>query len=666
MITRTSHWRLLLVLAALAVLTGVVPSTPAAAASDACPSTIPSARYRDLAGLSTEAVQAIDCITYYGIAEGVSSSRFDPTGAVPRWQMALFLVRTAEDLGIALPSGSNHGYTDLGGIGSEAAAAINQLTRLGITRGVGPGQFAPHSAVPRWQMALFLTRLYAKAGYDLPSGAVQEFTDVGTVPTEAWYAINQLAQLGITRGIDAQRFGPNGSVNRWQMAIFLARQLQACHARPLVVTVTPDVSSAPTWSTVTLTLRVRRMDGTAVSNRYVDVFVGSLDSAGRCRLDGDASLNGGDAGTGTDCRIDSRDPRTNSSGRVTVTFTHSGVAETDTVYAWIGDDGQTFDADTVSSYDTERVRWTALGAVGMLRVDDASAAFGTNAQVKARLLTSAGNPISVSGEHIVFTVKRGSTVVERESVSTGSDGVATLVYAVADPSSGDDFVTHDVVAFWDRDRDGNYDGSSEYDDTATVTWDEAVPREDEAVLSQSSDSSRVSQSVTLSAKVTDRYGAAISNARVRFVVNNGSTTNLDDNTDSGGNAQVTWTPTAVGVYVVDARVDAPYEIDYVDVTDLTHYVVDSAPDLAGEHEFYVLAVDGGPNTIDVIEVVGPNLYRLHYDASDDFTVYGEDAEIGDFEAALAALDLPEVDGNVRLRTVDYTGSDASFFYLERN
>ena len=678
MTTLTSLRRRVFVLAALAMVAGlIVPVVPASAASEACPSTIPSAGYRDLAGLGSEAIEAINCIAYYGIAQGVTSTQFDPAGTVPRWQMALFLVRTAEDLGITLPAGSNQGYTDLGGVPGEAVTAINQLTQLGITRGVGPGRFGPYEAVPRWQMAMFLTRLYAKVGYDLPSGTVGGFTDIGVLPIEAQYAINQLAQLGITRGIDAKHFGPHGFVYRWQMAIFLARQLQACYARPLVVTVTPDVSTAPTWSTVMLTVRVRHMDGTGVPNRYVDVFVGSLDSAKQCRLDSDAHLNNGDAGTGTNCRIDTGDPKTDSSGVATVTFTHSGVIETDTVYAWIGDDGQTFDADIVRSYGTASVQWTVSGVVGMLRVDDVSAPFGTQVQVKARLLTSSGLPVYVSGERVVFKVTRGSSPIINTYVVTASDGVATLVYTgPADPSGGDDLITDNVVAFWDKDRDGVDDGLAEYDDTAKVFWDEMLPREDEAVLSQSTDSSLAGQPVTLTATVTDRYGAAISNARVWFLVTDGSTTNLHDDTDSSGVADVTWTPSASDVYTIDAWIDFDrdgnfdsIDIDYGDVTDLTHYVVATAPDLAGEHVFDLLGVDGASNTVDVIELSTANLYRLSYDATlDEFTVDTDEATLGEFETALAALDLPEVDGagKVELRTVDYTTvtSGASTFHLE--
>ena len=227
MFAQTSLRRRLIALAAASVMFGVlVPVTPAAAATDACPSSIPSAGYKDLAGYSTETIEAINCITYYGISEGVTASLFDPAGEVPRWQMALFLVRTAEDLGIPIPAGSDQGFKDLGTVSTAARAAINQLAQLGITKGVTATSFAPYEPVQRWQMALFLTRLYAKAGFTLPSGSTQGFVDTGDFPAATWKAINQLAQLGISKGTTFGHFGPNGLVYRWQMALFLARQLR--------------------------------------------------------------------------------------------------------------------------------------------------------------------------------------------------------------------------------------------------------------------------------------------------------------------------------------------------------------------------------------------------------------------------------------------------------
>ena len=390
----------LLILAMLGVL---IPVTPAQAATAACPTSIPSAGYKDLSGMSSEAIEAINCITHYGIAQGTTATVFDPTAVVPRWQMALFLVRTAEDLGIALPSGASQGFVDIDGLSTQAQVAINQLVQLGITRGINSRQFAPFDSMPRWQMALFITRLHSRAGLALPSGANQGFVDTPELTTEAWIAINQLSQLGISKGVGNNRFDPYGAVPRWQMALFIARHLGVSNARPFIVSISPNVLGAPTSSPVTMTIQVRGANGAPVSGRLVDVFVGSLDSAKKCVLDNDASINGGDAATSTNCKLDSSDPKTNSNGIATVTITHNATIETDTVFAWVGNTGDTFDADDVLAYSSAQIQWTA--PIGKLVVDDVSMRYGTQVQVPARLQTTSGQPVAAPGQRIVFRVR---------------------------------------------------------------------------------------------------------------------------------------------------------------------------------------------------------------------------------------------------------------------
>ncbi len=678
MFAQTSLRRRLIALAAASLMFAVlVPVTPAVAATEACPSSIPSAGYKDLAGYSAETIEAVNCITYYGISEGVTAALFDPAGEVPRWQMALFLVRTAEDLGIAIPVSTDQGFNDLGTVSTAARSAINQLAQLGITKGVTATSFAPYEPVPRWQMALFLTRLYTKAGFTLPSGSAQGFVDTADLPLATWQAINQMAQLGVSKGTTPGHFGPNGFVYRWQMALFLARQLQACRAKPLTVSISPSVTSSPTSESVLLTVLVREADGSVVSGRYVDFFVGSLDTSKKCVLDTDASLAGGDAGTGTNCKIDSNDPKTNSIGVATVALTHANVQEIDTVYAWVGATGQEFDADEVTSYSTVQIQWTL--PVGKLVVADKTAKYGTQVQVGAELRTSTDQAVPLAGQKVVFKVSRDSVQIITQSVNTGSNGVATLIYTgPADPTTGNDPTEVDtVVAFWDKDGDGVDDGAAEFDDTATVTWDDAEPRADSFSLTQSSVSGPTGAQLTLSMKVVDKFGVGYPNARVTFVVSGANGTTLVDDTDSSGTAQVAYTPTVSGIDTIDARIDFDRDgtidaedFDYGDVPDQSHYVVQTAPNLTdGIHTFDLLGVSASANAIDVVEIGTGNLYRLLYDTSNDlFSVDNDGKLIDAFETALLKLTLPALDGagGVELRTNTYTTtvSGSSTFILE--
>jgi hypothetical protein len=134
---------------------------------------------------------------------------------------------------VTLPSGADQGFTDLTGIQADAVTAINQLKQLGITTGTTATTFNPNGVVNRWQMALFLSRLVTAAGVTLPATPVGGgFTDLTGVQADAAKAINQLFDVGITTGTTATTFNPNGNVNRWQMALFLARTAAADNVAP--------------------------------------------------------------------------------------------------------------------------------------------------------------------------------------------------------------------------------------------------------------------------------------------------------------------------------------------------------------------------------------------------------------------------------------------------
>lgn len=101
--------------------------------------------------------------------------------------------------------------------------AIEAIAAAGITKGCNPplnNLFCPTDPVTRGQMAAFLVRALS-----LPEAAGSPFSDAGGVFEDA---INRLAEAGITKGCNPptnDRFCPDGSVTRGQMAAFLARAL---------------------------------------------------------------------------------------------------------------------------------------------------------------------------------------------------------------------------------------------------------------------------------------------------------------------------------------------------------------------------------------------------------------------------------------------------------
>jgi hypothetical protein len=121
----------------------------------------------------------------------------------------------------ACPTGSAPaaGFTD------TTSTDVDCIKMHGITTGVTATTYEPTASIPRWQMALYLTRAATSMGLTLGSGADQGFTDISGYAADIQTAINQLAQLTVTLGTTATTFSPDGNVTREQMAMFIERLL---------------------------------------------------------------------------------------------------------------------------------------------------------------------------------------------------------------------------------------------------------------------------------------------------------------------------------------------------------------------------------------------------------------------------------------------------------
>ena len=166
---------------------------------------------------------AIDAVYDLGITRGCDEMRFCPLGEVERWQMALFLTRLWATAGMeSIPLGDPV-FVDIEAYPPTTRAAIEELAALGITSGVAPNLFDPHTSVSRAEMALFLDRTLRALGVDVSDGPPPSFTDLDGQPQEVVSSVSRLAQLGVTTGTSETTFEPAGAVTREQMAAFLAR-----------------------------------------------------------------------------------------------------------------------------------------------------------------------------------------------------------------------------------------------------------------------------------------------------------------------------------------------------------------------------------------------------------------------------------------------------------
>lgn len=166
-----------------------------------------------------------------GVFDGTlcASGRFCPSEPLPRWVMAVWLVRILD--GEDPPAGGSR-FTDITG-SPWWEAHVERLAELGVTVGcrTEPREFCPDSHVSRAQMATFLHRAFR-----LPPAPAPGFDDVEPDGTH-FAAINALARSGITVGCRTEpllRFCPDRSTTRGQMATFLHRALETTRSARVV------------------------------------------------------------------------------------------------------------------------------------------------------------------------------------------------------------------------------------------------------------------------------------------------------------------------------------------------------------------------------------------------------------------------------------------------
>jgi phage tail protein X len=122
--------------------------------------------------------------------------------------------------GTACPSGSAPaaGFTD------TDLVDVDCIKMYGITQGTTATTYEPDGSIPRWQMALFLNRMFVPMGIAAAgTTVVPDFTDTAGLSAEINAAITAIASHGITVGTSATTFGPDDNVTREQMALFLYR-----------------------------------------------------------------------------------------------------------------------------------------------------------------------------------------------------------------------------------------------------------------------------------------------------------------------------------------------------------------------------------------------------------------------------------------------------------
>ena len=441
--------------------------------SPACPASLPSASFIDIGRLPDETTAAVACLLHYGITTGTSPTTFSPESPVTRSQMARFLARTIAAVEVEVPDGEDAPFEDMHTVNEEGQRAISRLWRLGITRGTGSATFDPETPVARRQMALFLARLLKAA--DIPAEADRQapsYTDLGDASAEVVEAVGYLAGLGVEwPGASASgSFEPARNVTRDEMALLLAASLEAGKARPVRLEMELSAERSITSGAVVAEVTVTKPNGDPYPGLLLDVFVSPfLYHDGRCIVDGDARINGGDGGTSSDCRIDRADPRTDSDGKVRVGLAHAPVPETDRIYAWVGRIGQEYVETVPDQVWADLVWYAGPNRVHIDEIEDEQE-FGTRIDIKSRLFGD-----NIGGQRLIMVVFRQGAPVYTQGSTTAYDGGARFSYiGPRDPSAADNNPeqTEKIKVFWDRNGNGAHDGPAELFSEITVIWDD--------------------------------------------------------------------------------------------------------------------------------------------------------------------------------------------------
>ena len=110
------------------------------------------------------------------------------------------------------------------GFSDTTSTDVDCIKMFGITQGTTATTYEPDASIPRWQMALFLHRMFVPMGVAAAgTTTVPSFTDTAGLSAEIQAAITAIASHGVTVGTTATTFGPDDNVTREQMAMFLHR-----------------------------------------------------------------------------------------------------------------------------------------------------------------------------------------------------------------------------------------------------------------------------------------------------------------------------------------------------------------------------------------------------------------------------------------------------------
>lgn len=164
---------------------------------------------------------AVEYCYLRGIFEGVGNNRFNPTGILSRAEVLTLLART--DGVDTTETVSKVTHSDVKTSDWFAAAANWAGTKKLVTG----KQFKPNESMTRSEIASMLytylnsvKRVAGNTSYKV------DYTDISKVDSTAKKAIPYLASIGVMQGTGGDKFNPNGTLTRAEMATIMYRLVE--------------------------------------------------------------------------------------------------------------------------------------------------------------------------------------------------------------------------------------------------------------------------------------------------------------------------------------------------------------------------------------------------------------------------------------------------------
>ena len=154
-----------------------------------------------------------------GIFGGVSDTQFAPEGTMTRGMFVTVLGRIA---GIDADKYKNNTFSDVNA-GDWYAPYVAWGVQSGLVKGMSATEFAPNDPVRRQDMAVFLERFCKIRNITLTEKDSVSFADATQIDSYAKGSVETIANAGLIKGMEGNRFSPKTSATRAQVAALVVR-----------------------------------------------------------------------------------------------------------------------------------------------------------------------------------------------------------------------------------------------------------------------------------------------------------------------------------------------------------------------------------------------------------------------------------------------------------